>query len=83
MGSAEKVLTFGLAKPLFDKAKDFMSGPKVPKPPAAETPVSKGEEGIRSGENLKTDKRRALGQVYLTQGQSRQPGLGGTKQTLG
>ena len=66
----------------FDK---MFEPPEVPDAPIPDAPVQKGEEGIRRGEMQKQSKRRALGQAYLTKGQSRSSGgtLGGTANTLG
>ncbi|RLI52553.1 MAG: hypothetical protein DRP09_17675 [Candidatus Thorarchaeota archaeon] len=48
--------------------------------------VHKDEEGIRLGEDMRSRRRRILGQLYMTKGQTRQtasPGLAGVQQTLG
>ena len=67
------------------KGTGMLDGPDIPKPPKPEAPVEKGDEGIRSGEMARQSKRRALGQAYLTRGQTRGTGdtLGSVKQTLG
>ena len=63
----------------------MLEPPDVPKPPTPEAPVEKGDEGIRRGEMQRQSKRRALGQIYMTRGQSRGTGstLGSQGMTLG
>ena len=63
---------------------DMLAGPELPKMPEPEAPVESGSEGIRSGEMARKTKRRAIGSLYLTQGQQRQgETLASAKQTLG
>ncbi|GAG86210.1 unnamed protein product, partial [marine sediment metagenome] len=52
--------------------------PDIPDPVEPEAPVEEGDEGIRKGEMDRLNKRRAIGQAFLTKGQDR-----GTGQTLG
>jgi hypothetical protein len=69
---------------VYHSAKGLFEGPEIPDAPIQDAPVQKGEEGIRKGEMARQSKRRALGQAYLTKGQSRSSGgtLGGAD-TLG
>jgi len=57
--------------------------PDIPEAPTPEAPTEVGEEGIRRGEMQRQSRRRELGALYLTRGQSRAPTLGEMKQTLG
>jgi len=63
----------------------MLEGPEVPDAPKVEAPVDRGDEGIRRGEADRLSKRRALGQIHLTRGQSRDTGstLGAQRQKLG
>jgi len=61
----------GLAGMALRGVEDMFKGPEVPEPAVPDAPVSKGEEGIRTGEMLRQSKRRALGQAYITKGQAR------------
>jgi hypothetical protein len=64
---------------------DMFSGPEVPDPVKPDAEVEAGTEGIRTGEMMRESKRRTVGQLYMTRGQSRtskQP-LSESGQTLG
>lgn len=76
-----------------DAWKSLTEGPEMPDPPEMpgmpempepDAPVSGGEEGIRKGAMLRQSKKRALGQLYMTQGQPRAGdlSLGGYRSTL-
>lgn len=67
-----------------EAAGGLMEGPEVPDPVTPDAPVEAGDEGIRSGEQMRQSKRRALGQAYLTKGQTRSgTTLASSGQTLG
>jgi hypothetical protein len=66
-------------------AKGLFKGPEVPDPVTPDAPVEAGKEGIRAGEMMRQSKRRTVGQLYMTRGQTRastQP-LSESGQTLG
>ena len=73
----------GIAGRAVGAVKDIFEGPDVPDPVTPDAPVEAGAEGIRSGEMMRQSKRRSLGQLHMTKGQSKTQPLASSGQTLG